>query len=216
MTEPTLVNHKIVCYFCTASPIKFERVEKAHNTNGDGSLPFFSFLTPLQNALPHKSSFRLGYSNEMDVASSTNNETSSATSFSDFDGKNAEDGNVNDNIEKWLIFAVLCLVTLMAIFGNFFIMLCIMCNRSLQRPGHLFIASLAFTDLLLALTVMVPRLLDEILGGWHFGFLLCQVKYLQKIFLLFFQKAKFRFALLKAFSPVHFFCTITKSNKKWN
>ena len=112
----------------------------------------------------------------MDVASSNTNETSDATSFSDFDGKNDDGENVNDNIEKWFIFAVLCLVTLMAIFGNFFIMLCIMCNRSLQRPGHLFIASLAFTDLLLALTVMVPRLLDEILGGWHFGFLLCQVK----------------------------------------
>ena len=179
----------------------------------------FSLTHSSPNALPHLSSFRLGHSNDMD-ASSTTNETS-VTSSSEFDGKNDEDGNVNNNVEKWFIFAVLCLVTLMAIFGNFFIMLCIMCNRSLQRPGHLFIASLAFTDLLLALTVMVPRLLDEILGGWHFGFFLCQVKYLQKIFVLFFQKAKFRFALLyevrktflKAFSQVHFFVQLLKVTK---
>ena len=64
----------------------------------------------------------------------------------------------------------------MAICGNIFIFLCITYNKTLQRPGHLFIASLASADLLLALTVMVPRLSDEILGGWHFGFFLCQVR----------------------------------------
>ena len=79
------------------------------------------------------------------------------------------------SIEYWLILLILCLVTLMAICGNIFIFLCITYNKTLQRPGHLFIASLASADLLLALTVMVPRLSDEILGGWHFGFFLCQV-----------------------------------------
>ena len=60
--------------------------------------------------------------------------------------------------------------------GNLFFVLCIICNTSLQRPGHFFIASLAITDLLLALTVMVPRLSEDILGVWHFGFLMCQVR----------------------------------------
>ena len=46
---------------------------------------------------------------------------------------------------------------------------------TLQRPSHIFIASLASTDLLLGLTVMVPRLVHELAGSWIFGFLLCQV-----------------------------------------
>ena len=44
-----------------------------------------------------------------------------------------------------------------------------------QRPSHIFIASLASTDLLLGITVMVPRLVHELAGSWIFGFLLCQV-----------------------------------------
>ena len=44
-----------------------------------------------------------------------------------------------------------------------------------QRPSHIFIASLAAADLLLGLTVMVPRLSNEILDGWYFGYFLCQV-----------------------------------------
>ena len=133
---------------------------------------FSSYSLP--NALEHLSSFHLGHSNDMDAPENETSSSASSLAMTEFDGKNDNDGNYV-NVEKCLIFTVLCLVTLLAIFGNFFIMLCIMCHRSLQRPGHLFIASLAFTDLLLALTVMVPRLLDEILGGWHFGFLLCQV-----------------------------------------
>ena len=49
-----------------------------------------------------------------------------------------------------------------------------------QRPSHIFIASLASTDLLLGLTVMVPRLVHELAGSWIFGFLLCQVNYAAK------------------------------------
>jgi hypothetical protein len=79
------------------------------------------------------------------------------------------------HLERTLILLALCLVTLLTIFGNLFITLCIVCNSRLQRPGHFFIASLAITDLLLGLTVMGPRLLDQILDGWHFGYLLCQV-----------------------------------------
>ena len=97
--------------------------------------------------------------------------------------------------EAIICLIALCLVTFLTIFGNAFILACICFNKSLQRPGHLFIgkglfkgkkdrlnrnnfgfsASLAVTDMLLGLTVMVPRLSDEILEGWHFGYLLCQV-----------------------------------------
>ena len=79
------------------------------------------------------------------------------------------------NIERTIVLTLLCLVTSLAIIGNIFLLVCIVGNPALQRPGHLFIASLALADLVLALTVMIPRLSDEILGGWHFGHFLCQV-----------------------------------------
>ena len=81
-------------------------------------------------------------------------------------------------MERTIVLTLLCLVTSLAIIGNIFLLVCIIGNSALQRPGHLFIASLAFADLILALTVMIPRLSDEILGGWHFGHFLCQVSFL--------------------------------------
>jgi hypothetical protein len=70
----------------------------------------------------------------------------------------------------------LALITLCTIFGNGFIMAVVFSHRHLRRPAHLFIASLASTDLLLGLTVMTPRLIKELAGKWIFGFTLCQVK----------------------------------------
>ena len=84
--------------------------------------------------------------------------------------------NPNLSIEKYFCLAVLCLVTACAIFGNLYILICIVGHSALQRPGHLFLASLAVTDFTLGITVMIPRLADELLGGWHFGHLLCQVQ----------------------------------------
>ena len=79
------------------------------------------------------------------------------------------------SIERTLVLSLLSFLTSFAVIGNIFILICIISNAALQRPGHLFIASLALADLILALTVMIPRLSDEILGGWHFGHFLCQV-----------------------------------------
>lgn len=59
--------------------------------------------------------------------------------------------------------------------GNSFIIVMIGSHRQLQRPSHILLGCLASTDLLLGLTVMVPRLVTELSGGkWVFGFLLCQ------------------------------------------
>jgi hypothetical protein len=63
----------------------------------------------------------------------------------------------------------------LTIFGNLTIILCVSRHKNLQRPSHFFIASLATTDLFLGLTVMVPRLADEVFGGWSFGYFMCQV-----------------------------------------
>ena len=79
------------------------------------------------------------------------------------------------SIERTLVLSLLSFLTSLAVIGNIFILICIIGNAALQRPGHLFIASLALADLILASTVMIPRLSDEILGGWHFGHFLCQV-----------------------------------------
>ena len=72
-------------------------------------------------------------------------------------------------------FSIQILVTMLTIFGNLTIILCVTRHKNLQRPSHFFIASLATTDLFLGLTVMVPRLTDEVFGGWYFGYLMCQV-----------------------------------------
>ena len=75
------------------------------------------------------------------------------------------------------------MITLCTILGNGFIIFTISTHSSLQRPSHVFIASLAATDLLLGLTVMVPRLVDELSGSWVFGFTLCQVKARERVFI---------------------------------
>ena len=72
-------------------------------------------------------------------------------------------------------FSIQLLVTVLTIFGNLTIILCVSRHKNLQRPSHFFIASLATTDLFLGLTVMVPRLTDEAFGGWYFGYFMCQV-----------------------------------------
>ena len=64
---------------------------------------------------------------------------------------------------------------MLTIFGNLTIIVCVSRHKNLQRPSHFFIASLATTDLFLGLTVMVPRLTDEVFGGWYFGYFMCQV-----------------------------------------
>ena len=71
---------------------------------------------------------------------------------------------------------MLICVTVLTLFGNLAIIGCVALHSRLhQRPSHIFIASLAAADLLLGLTVMVPRLSNEILDGWYFGYFLCQV-----------------------------------------
>ena len=81
----------------------------------------------------------------------------------------------HDPLEKTITLTSLTLVTVCASFGNLYILICILGHSELQRPRHLFLASLAITDMLLAIIVMVPRLSDEILGKWPFGYFLCQV-----------------------------------------
>ena len=85
---------------------------------------------------------------------------------------------IDRGIDHFFLFSqslLLALLTLCTILGNLFIILTILSHPNLRRPSHLFIASLASTDLLLGLTVMVPRLVDELAGRWIFGFFLCQV-----------------------------------------
>ena len=82
---------------------------------------------------------------------------------------------IDYDIEKSVSLTLLSLIPVCAVFGNLYILVCILGSSSLQRPGHLFLASLAITDMILAITVMVPRLSDQIQGGWHFGYFLCQV-----------------------------------------
>ena len=79
------------------------------------------------------------------------------------------------NLSLLLQFSIQLLVTVLTIFGNLTIILCVSRHKNLQRPSHFFIASLATTDLFLGLTVMVPRLTDEAFGGWYFGYFMCQV-----------------------------------------
>lgn len=79
------------------------------------------------------------------------------------------------SLDRSLFLTVASLVTGLSIGGNFYILICILTHEALQRPRYLFVASLAITDLILALTVMVPRLSHEILGRWIFGHFFCQV-----------------------------------------
>ena len=87
----------------------------------------------------------------------------------------------NNHFTQWIWkyflfqFSVQLLVTMLTIFGNLTIIVCVSRHKNLQRPSHFFIASLATTDLFLGLTVMVPRLTDEVFGGWYFGYFMCQV-----------------------------------------
>ena len=71
---------------------------------------------------------------------------------------------------QWL-FLCLAIIPACVIFGNFLVLMAVICQRSLRTLSNYVIASLAFTDLMVAL-VVVPFGIYQIVSIKHFFLLL--------------------------------------------
>ncbi|KAJ7420944.1 hypothetical protein BTVI_19923 [Pitangus sulphuratus] len=80
------------------------------------------------------------------------------------------------NVEKVLIGAVLCLITLLTIAGNCLVVISVCFVKKLRQPSNYLIVSLALADLSVALAVMPFVSVTDLIGGeWIFGRLFCNV-----------------------------------------
>lgn len=59
--------------------------------------------------------------------------------------------------------------------GNFLVILTLVRWREMRTPCNLFIANISFTDLLVSLIMAPLRIIEQNIGGWIFGEVLCYV-----------------------------------------
>ncbi|CAB3400433.1 unnamed protein product [Caenorhabditis bovis] len=76
---------------------------------------------------------------------------------------------------QWPLLVLFFILILLALFGNLLVCAAILWDRSLRKqPENLFLVSLAVSDLLVSVLVMVFAAANDILGYWPFGQIYCQ------------------------------------------
>ena len=70
---------------------------------------------------------------------------------------------------------VLSIMTLFSIAGNTLVIVALLTDRKLRKPGNYYIVSLAVADALVAITVQSFAVANDILGYWIFGPVFCNV-----------------------------------------
>ncbi|CAO4385280.1 unnamed protein product [Caenorhabditis nigoni] len=79
------------------------------------------------------------------------------------------------NEVQWPLLALFSILIILALFGNLLVCAAILWDRSLRKqPENLFLVSLAVSDLLVSVLVMVFAAVNDILGYWPFGQFYCQ------------------------------------------
>ncbi|XP_062571650.1 muscarinic acetylcholine receptor M2-like [Saccostrea cucullata] len=66
-------------------------------------------------------------------------------------------------------------IVLVTIFGNILVLVAVKSNKRLQTVFNFYVVNLALTDVLVAVTAMSFYTLDNILGYWPFGRIMCGV-----------------------------------------
>ncbi|CAJ0947128.1 unnamed protein product, partial [Mesorhabditis belari] len=75
----------------------------------------------------------------------------------------------------WVLLLLFCLLIVIALFGNLLVCAAIFWDRHLRRqPENLFLVSLAISDLLVSILVMIFAAASDLLGQWPFGNAYCQ------------------------------------------
>ncbi|CAD6190552.1 unnamed protein product [Caenorhabditis auriculariae] len=76
---------------------------------------------------------------------------------------------------QWPLLLLFSLLILLALFGNLLVCAAILWDRPLRRqPENLFLVSLAVSDLLVSVLVMMCAAASDLLGYWPFGQIYCQ------------------------------------------
>lgn len=76
---------------------------------------------------------------------------------------------------KILLGVFLYLIVSLTIFGNILVLMAIKSHKRLQTVFNIYVVNLALTDVLVAVTAMSFYTLDNILGYWPFGRIMCGV-----------------------------------------
>ena len=76
-------------------------------------------------------------------------------------------------VPMFIVGTILFLLTLFTIFGNILVGIALFKFRSLRTVSNYLIGNLALSDCLLAITILPMSTVNEFLGYWVFGFVLC-------------------------------------------
>lgn len=74
-----------------------------------------------------------------------------------------------------IITLILVALILFAIVGNVLVVMAVVLDTNLRRTGNYFVVSLACADTLVALVVMTFALINDLLGRWVFGDVVCRL-----------------------------------------
>ena len=83
-----------------------------------------------------------------------------------------------DNEQPWYVVltsTVMCIVILLTMMGNIFVIVSIFTYKPLRTVPNFFIVSLAMADMLVALIVMPFHTSNNIIGNWIYGEVFCKI-----------------------------------------
>lgn len=70
---------------------------------------------------------------------------------------------------------LLSLIVVFAVAGNLLVIAAILTDRALRQTGNYFLVSLALADTLVAAAVMTFAVVNDVIGQWLFGRMLCEI-----------------------------------------
>lgn len=87
----------------------------------------------------------------------------------------SDDTETSVHWSKIVLGVFLYLIVFVTILGNIFVLVAVKRHKRLQTVFNLYVVNLALTDILVAITAMAFYTLDNILGYWPFGRIMCGV-----------------------------------------
>lgn len=75
-------------------------------------------------------------------------------------------GCISNSVGHWILAVVLSLIILLTACGNILLIVLVFAHRSLRCTSNCFLVSLFLSDLMVALVVMPPALLNVLCGAW--------------------------------------------------